>query len=522
MKAKKNGQAWRKLTASAGTAALIMGLLAGCSGNGGSNDGGNADPEASANGGASPAGQQTEAPKQEPYKMSIMLTSYNPEFMDPEGEIYKRLEERTNTDLTLTWVPSTTYSDKLSATVASGELPSAILVLDQKLPYIVNSVRSGMFWEIGPYLKDYPNLGRMSDIALNAISIDGKVYGLYRERDLARDGLMLRKDWLDNLGLKEPATIDEYYEVLKAFVQNDPDQNGKADTTGLAEQQVAAGWRAMLAWHGGPADWELKDGKASPAHLSPAYMDTMKFYKKLYDEKLINLDFAVVKDGKQLINGATAGSWIANLNDAQGIEESVKKVVPTGAITMVNALEGPADLRSPGGSGSYGLFMIPKTSVKTEEELKAVLNFFDKVSDEDMQNMLINGLEGRQFTLENGQYVKTTDSKMLVEYGMGDSTQLAVLRDKITTYGGPLVHMRNEMWQKNAEIAVSNPFQPFISDTYSERGSELNKIIEDARIKFIMGLIDEAGWNDAVAKWRKDGGDKIIEEYTQAYKAVNP
>lgn len=508
MQTTKGAKGFKRLALTTFSAALVLGALAGC----GSNSKNEENAVQGADGTASPAG---------PYKMSMMLTSYNPEPMDPEGEIYKQLKERTNTDLKITWVPSTTYSDKLSATIASGELPSTVLVLDQKLPYIVNSVRSGMFWELGPYLKDYPNLSRMNDVALNAISIDGKVYGIYRERDLARDGLMLRKDWLENLGLQEPKTVDDFYKVLQAFVKEDPDQNGKADTIGLAEQQVAAGWRAMLTWLGGPADWEIKDGKASPAHLSPAFLETMKFYKKLYDEKLINLDFAVVKDGKQMINAGKAGSWIANLNDANGIEESVKKVTPAGSITMVNALEGPEGLRSPGGSGSYGIFMIPKTSVKTEEDLKAVLNFFDKVSDEDMQNMLVNGLEGRQFTLDNGNYVKTTDSKLLAEYGMGDSSQLAVLRDKVVTYGNPLVHLRDEMWKKNAEIAVVNPVQPFISDTYSERGSELSKIIDDARVRFIMGDLDENGWNQAVAKWEQDGGTKVIEEYTAAYNQAN-
>jgi putative aldouronate transport system substrate-binding protein len=131
--------------------------------------------------------------------------------------------------------------------------------------------------------------------------------------------------------------------------------------------------------------------------------------------------------------------------------------------------------------------------------------------------MLVNGLEGRQYKIENGNYVKTTDSKMLVEYGMGDSSQLAVLRDKVKGYGGPLYQLRDELYKKNASIAVANPLQSYVSDTYSEKGSELDKIIEDARIKFIMGEIDEAGFDAAVAKWKKDGGDKIIEEYTAAY-----
>lgn len=248
MKTTKGAKGFKSLALTTFSAALVLGALAGC----GSNSNKEENAVQGADGTASPAG---------PYKMSMMLTSYNPEPMDPEGEIYKQLEERTNTDLKITWVPSTTYSDKLSATIASGELPSTVLVLDQKLPYIVNSVRSGMFWELGPYLKDYPNLSRMNEVALNAISIDGKVYGIYRERDLARDGLMLRKDWLENLGLQEPKTVDDFYKVLQAFVKEDPDQNGKADTIGLAEQQVAAGWRAMLTWMGGPADWGSRTGR---------------------------------------------------------------------------------------------------------------------------------------------------------------------------------------------------------------------------------------------------------------------
>ena len=86
------------------------------------------------------------------------------------------------------------------------------------------------------------------------------------------------------------------------------------------------------------------------------------------------------------------------------------------------------------------------------------------------------------------------------------------------------VHIRtffNSFPLRITEIAIGNPFLSFISYTYSERGSELDKIIEDARIKYIMGVIDLAGWEAAVAKWRKDGGDKIIEEYTQAYNEVN-
>ena len=38
---------------------------------------------------------------------------------------------------------------------------------------------------------------------------------------------IVRKDWLDELNLPEPATLDDYYNVLKAFTEQDPDGNGK-------------------------------------------------------------------------------------------------------------------------------------------------------------------------------------------------------------------------------------------------------------------------------------------------------
>ena len=42
-------------------------------------------------------------------------------------------------------------------------------------------------------------------------------------------GLMMRQDWLDNVGMEAPTTIDEWYEVLTAFKEGDPNGNGEQD-----------------------------------------------------------------------------------------------------------------------------------------------------------------------------------------------------------------------------------------------------------------------------------------------------
>ncbi|MEO2258635.1 extracellular solute-binding protein [Paenibacillus amylolyticus] len=450
--------------------------------------------------------------------LTMMLPTYSAEQMSGNSSILALLEEKTNTDLSVSWVPSSSYTDKLSATVASGELPKTFVALEPKASFIINAARSGMFWELGPYLQSYPNLSKMSDIVLSNASIDDKIYGLYRERDIARFGLMIRQDWLTNLGLQSPKNVDELYSVLKAFATEDPDQNGRQDTVGLAvgmQGNNIAGFKDMLVYLGGPNEWEVKDGQLIPAHMTEPYMDTLKFYKKLYDEKLINQDFALVQDGRTVMYKGKAGLWIDNMVDGKNIEDNIKKVSPDAEINLINRISGPKGEATRAGTGFLGMYMIPKTSVKTEDELKQILAYFDKVSEKDIQNLLKYGVEGKQYSIENGNYQLNSDPKLRAE--MTDSNQFMILQDQIENYGTELEKLSTELFGDNATFAINNPAAPFISNTAIELGNELNKIIQDATVKFIMGKASEADWNQAVNQWLQGGGSKIIEEINAEY-----
>ncbi|OZB91260.1 extracellular solute-binding protein [Paenibacillus sp. XY044] len=456
--------------------------------------------------------------KQGPLQLTMMLPTYSAEQMPATSSVLQSLEEKTSTKLTVSWVPSSSYTDKLSATVASGELPKVFVALEPKASFIVNAARSGMFWEVGPYLKDYPNLSKMSDIVLKNVSIDGKIYGLYRERDLARFGLMIRQDWLTNLGLQPPKNMDELYTVLKAFATGDPDQNGKQDSIGLAvgmQGNNIAGFKDILAYLGGPNEWEVKDGKLIPAHMTEAYMETMKFYKKLYDEKIINQDFALVQDGRAVMYKGNAGLWIDNMLDGKNIEDNIKKVDPNAKINLINRIAGPQGERTRAGSGYLGMYMIPKTNVKTEDELKQILAYFDRVSDKDIQNLMKYGMEGKHYTIENGSYKPNEDPKVKAE--ITDGSQFMILQDQVVNYGTELEKLSSKLFQDNVKIAIANPAAAFISNTEIEKGKELSKIIQDATVKFIMGAATEDDWKKAVDQWLQGGGSKIIEEFNAQY-----
>ncbi|MNE88533.1 Lipoprotein LipO precursor [compost metagenome] len=71
----------------------------------------------------------------------------------------------------------------------------------------------------------------------------------------------------------------------------------------------------------------------------------------------------------------------------------------------------------------------------------------------------------------------------------------------------------------NREYTVENPALTLESDTYTERGKDLETIILDAQTKFIMGMIDEEGWQAELARWKAAGGNQMCLEYELAYRS---
>ncbi|MBQ3471460.1 MAG: hypothetical protein IJH17_03705, partial [Clostridia bacterium] len=90
----------------------------------------------------------------------------------------------------------------------------------------LQAVRTGDFWDITDIFKDsskYPNLSQANADVNHNISIDGKIYGIYRSRTIGRAGISVRKDWLDRLGMTTTETVEEFSQMLRRFTEDDPD-----------------------------------------------------------------------------------------------------------------------------------------------------------------------------------------------------------------------------------------------------------------------------------------------------------
>ncbi|MEI7027015.1 extracellular solute-binding protein [Paenibacillus sp. y28] len=478
---------------------------------------------ACASGEANPQGEAagTKASDNAPLAISLVIPQVG-DIPAKGNAVEQAIETYTNTKLDIQWVPNSAYEEKVNIMIASNELPKVM-----KLNYTATSIgaiNSGLFWEIGPYLKDYKNLSAQNPQHYDNIMVEGKVYGVPLYRDIARAAYNYRKDWFDELGLQLPKSLDDWYKVQKALAQNDPDKNGKNDTYGmLLDKKYLEGNSAVLTRlavsMGGVNKWGLVDGKMTPEFMTKEYVDVLKMFRKFNDEKLLNSDFAAVDPAERdkVFDSGRAGLANSVAAAAKSQQDRVSKTDPKAVVDNA-AFEGPQGIRLAGESGNNGFLAVSKSAVKTEEELKKILTFLDKLMDEPMATLQLRGIEGTHFVKVDGK----TEFKDFTLF----QREVKPYRDNLLNLEGynvpplkdtPLGEKAAKMVIDNQKYVVPNLALTLTSHTYSEQGKALDQMIWDAQTKYIMGKIDDAGWEQEVNKWLKAGGEKIMSEYDASY-----
>ena len=243
----------------------------------------------------------------------------------PTDTIINELEKKTNTEIKFSWIPDASKEERINTALASDSLADIVTLTILENSSVRNSLKSGMFWNIEDYLDEFPNLKAIPEEMLKSASTEGKLYGVPFQKDLARNGVVLRKDWLDKLGLEVPKTTEELMEVAKAFTENDPDGNGKNDTTGFMDRSdlIYGVFKTVSSYYGTPNTWEVDSkGEFVPEFETQGYIKTMDFMKKLYDNGWINKDFAVTAKTDQQQNFAQGkgGIYVGALFDAKNLE----------------------------------------------------------------------------------------------------------------------------------------------------------------------------------------------------------
>ncbi|MBB3108860.1 putative aldouronate transport system substrate-binding protein [Paenibacillus phyllosphaerae] len=506
-------------------ALLLLGstlLLSACSSGGNGNGNANTGNEGSSS--AAPNTSGTEEKNAEPAKISWLniLHTASP----PTDTVLDKIEELTNTELSFSWVPDASKEERINTSLASNSLADIVTLTILDNSSVRSALKSGMFWDVGPFLDEFPNLKTISQDVRDSASIEGKLYGVPFQKAMARNGVIIRKDWLDKLGLPVPKTTDELMNVAKAFTEQDPDGNGQKDTTGFMDRSdlVYGVFKTVGSYFGVPNIWKVEDGKAIPEFTTDNYIATMDYMKQLYDNGLINQDFAVTAktDQQQKFAQGKAGIYVGALFDSKNLLNMSKGVQDNMELVMVNDITAPGQERGiwAGNNGIGGLLSFPRTDVKDEAELKTVLNFVDQLMGEEIYSLMTYGIEGVHYTADADKAVTITDTTLWQQ----EVQPFASSRPSEVGYtihdADPLKKEADRLIADNANYAILNPFYSLESATWSSQGSELQKIMTDATYKYILGKATLDEFKASIDKWMKSGGSAVISEYEAAYKAV--
>lgn len=468
-------------------------------------------------------------------KITIWTDNYDkePPKADLPGELW--LESLTNTSLDINYIPASVYNEKANIAIASGDMPDAFLIRQTKDATYLQAAKNGVFWALDDVLKKYaPTIANSPNLKAGFTNskVNGITYGIPRERQVARMAVLYRDDWLKNLGLDFPKNWDELLNVMRAFTFDDPDGNGKDDTigfvTGKAGNQAEIpfdGFRNAVVMNGGPNAWGVEKGKVVPDFTTDGYTRALDFYRTMYKEGLMNSDFPVL-DREEILSvfgSGRAGMAFTILADPTGRDWSQKILQSGGSWSIKATIPGPEGERMKGQRGFFGVYAFPKSSVADEKELQGIVEFFEKFNNTpEVQKKCYYGVEGRHYTLENGFMKKTEDQVALKNAeGYGALARLIILfahpKQDLPERDQLYDDLMNE-WNPKATVSA---VEPFVSNTYIEKQSTLLPIINDATIKYIMGIIDRPGFEDAISEWKKNGGDDVTAEYQAQYDAAN-
>ena len=463
-------------------------------------------------------------------------------------------------DLDINWIASASYGEKVTAAMGASEYPHVMLVTSRTSSVIQNS-KIGTFWDLTGRFEEkdengelkYPYLAQGNPVVNKNISVDGKLYGIYRARAIARQGMTYRNDWtlklLDegvlNFGkdengnaYTEPQTVADLEAMVKAFTENDPDGNGKKDTYGMIITSYIDGpVQDLSVWCGAPNEWgyDEETDEWKPAFMSEGYFHALTLIREWYQKGYINQnmvsldpnkwdeDFVNDKGGIQIDVADRGRRNAAKFLDADGnpIE---------GVVNVIGAVrpDAESDYKIRPTTGYNGYYVIPVPAVPEEQDLDFILSVLDECNSRDIVALCNYGIEGQHYEVvkdgkdkgkikfivgEDGKNKDSDDYADLNQFSMGLAPN-----DLRTSYATSVAEKVAEIQDdKNSIYAVNNPMAPYTSKSFATSGTMMNAIINEARTNYLVGKIDEKGYKDAINEWMKMDGAKVMEEYKEAF-----
>ena len=400
---------------------------------------------------------------------------------------YQILKDKYNIDLKLTALPSNESDQdvKIQAAGAGNNLPDLFMVSRKVL---TNLVKQGLVANVDDMYAMMPTRTAIQYDAdsIAHTTINGHSYGLASPGSIVRnEGLLIRKDWLDKLGLEVPTNTDELMEVMRAFTFNDPDGNGKNDTYGygafVETNAMLKGYPGSRLWPVmGAFDvaglWNFTSENAGLNVYRPEFYDAMCYIRKMCEEGVIDPNWlsykkddfrAAWKQGRFGVMYEQNAAYAATANYAP-----FDKNFPEGEWIICDAITGPEGHAAIGAyDQNYRIYAVSAQAEKAGKK-QAIAQLLEWMSSDEGYFLCGWGVEGVNYELVDGI---PTSTEALGDNGFTGSK------------GQVYTQLRNMVFY-NSDTELASRYPTYITEVSGKEMSALKVLREMQSKKWVANL----------------------------------
>ncbi|MBC8611565.1 Lipoprotein lplA [uncultured Ruminococcus sp.] len=435
--------------------------------------------------------------------------------------IYQKICEAADVTLNHISPPAANYDEKLTLILSGqeGDLPDLVKIQKTQFNKLFDYADQGALMDLTDLVKDCPNiLENIPQEALDMCTRDGKLWAIPIWCSPNRMNTIIRQDWLDNLGLEAPETLEEYHDVLKAFTFDDPDQNGKNDTYGM----TGCGMEALEPYLGAfgvtgiHQDFFYEDnGKLIAQAVNPKAKEALAVLRDWYAEGLIDPEFAIMKNDSELNDkamknqfGVTYRWWTWEPK----IEQEMQKVDPDVTFARIAPPVGPD-----GTSGVRGVSVLNGCVVmlKDAKNPEACMRLLDWYHTEEGMMTVYTGVEGTHWEKrDDGKYYtlpQFDEDQSWIQWYSAFESEWPLLQVET-----PLVQSRRDAF--NWPV-ITNAGDGYITDAQLQYSTDLTTLVTDAYTKIITGQEPLDYFDQFVQEWYAKGGQEWTDQINEMYQA---
>lgn len=481
-----------------------------------------------------------------------------------DEQLLNQFKEKTGITVELEHVASSGYQEKLQLMLASGEYPDAAIFPSTTTQAYIDSVEEGVVVELNEWLteENAPNLMKYTyESAWEGVKFfgDDRIMAVPRTSLIRNEGIAIRADWLDKIGMgdilnrdQHEVSVDEFKEIMKRMTFNDPDGNGKNDTyaTSLWADDASKQYGPIEQARGfyGDYGWYTYEGD-SYKYMIPQYSkDTDIFKKELQLTQDLFKAGYMDPDGPSLTKSNVGDKFNTGFyamtpsfaGHIKGNEETLIKLYGKNCETRVNYVDYIYCADENGvvaGNGYYKPMWGQWCVFANCEDPNMFIQLCDFFLSDEVWELVANGKEGLTYNMVDGhrEAVKTQPG----ERSLGCSIPQGVVRkagDAAYFTGNeslkrelehfkPYLDKAFQISQDTLVVQLDNGFVPSVSsDTaFINYGTTMAEKIT----KICTGEMAVSEYDAVLDGWYKAGGQQYVEEMNEyiakaeAAKAAN-